>query len=239
MKTVGGSCFRSSFGFSRKRTVIALLLLLPTAGVLHAQSAGKAPATVSFTLDFPNSIPDHYTITVASDGHATYDSTGKLTPEGEAPEPFHYDFQLSLLTETKIFDLAGKAKYFEGKIDSGKKNLAFTGQKTLVYKDATRTTKAEYNYSPNVPVQELTALFQNLSTTLEFGRRLDYYHHYQKLALDDELKRMEEQNREGSLVEVQAVAPILRVIANDNSVVNVARARAQRLMMTKVEAGTH
>lgn len=206
---------------------------------MYAQNAGKAPATVSFTLDFPNSIPDHYTITVANDGHATYDSTGKLTPEGEAPDPFHLDFQITPATQTKIFDLAGRAKYFEGKVDSGKKNLAFTGQKTLAYKDANRTTRADYNFSPNVPVQELTALFQNLSTTLEFGRRLDYYHHYQKLALDEELKRMEEMNREGSLAEMQAVAPILRAIANDNSVVNVARARAQRLMMTKVEAGAH
>jgi len=237
MKKPGGSCFHCLPGFSVHWTLVTLLLL-PAVGFAFAQSGGKAPATVSFTLDFPNSIPDHYAVTVASDGHATYDSTGKLTPEGEAPEPFHLDFQISPATQTRIFDLAGRAKYFQGKVDSGKKNLAFTGTKTLAYKDASRATKAEYNYSPNLPVQELTALFQNLSTTLEFGRRLDYYHHYQKLALDEELKRMEELNREGSLVEVQSVAPILRAIANDNTVMNVARARAQRLMMTKVEAGT-
>lgn len=237
MKKAGGSCFLRLLGFPVQATLVTLFLL-PTVAFAFAQAGGKAPATVSFTLDFPNSIPDHYMFTVANDGHATYDSTGKLTPQGEAPEPFHLDFQISPATEAKIFDLASRAKYFEGKIDSGKKNLAFTGQKTLAFKDASRTTKAEYNYSPSMPVQELTALFQNLSTTLEFGRRLDYYHHYQKLALDEELKRMEELNREGSLVEVQSVAPILRAIANDNTVLNVARARAQRLMMTKVEAGT-
>ena len=43
-----------------------------------------------------------------------------------------------------------------------------------------------------VAVQQLTQLFQSLSTTLEFGRRLEYFHRYQKLALDEELKRMED-----------------------------------------------
>jgi hypothetical protein len=194
---------------------------------------------VIFTLDFPNSIPDHYMLVVASDGHATYDSTGKLTPEGEVPDPFHLEFEVSPPTAAKVFDLAARAKYFTGKVDSGKKNLASTGQKSLSYKDGTRSTRAEYNYSPMVPVQELTTLFQGLSTTLEFGRRLDFYHHYQKLALDDELKRMEEMTREGNLTEVQAVAPILQAIAADPTVVNVARARAQRLLAVRSAAGVH
>ena len=78
-------------------------------------------------------------------------------------------------------------------------------------------------------MQELTNLFQNMSTTLEFGRRLDYDHRYQKLALDEELKRMEDMAKGNSLEEIQAVEPILRRIAADPSVINVVRARAQRL----------
>ena len=62
----------------------------------------------------------------------------------------------------------------------------------MTYKDSGRSTTATYNYSPVAAVQQITQLFQSLSTTLEFGRRLQYFHHYQKLALDEELKRMEE-----------------------------------------------
>jgi hypothetical protein len=187
-------------------------------------------ATVSFTLDFPQSIPDHYSISVSADGHAEYNSTGKLTPDSEPPDPFHLDFTIFPSTRQKIFDLSAKAKYFEGKVDSGKRNLASTGKKVLAYRDGPRSTQAEYNYSPVPAVQELTTLFQNISTTLEFGRRLDYYHHYQKLALEDELKRMEEMTRDKNLDEIQAVAPILQQIATDQSVINVSRARAQRLL---------
>ena len=65
---------------------------------------------------------------------------------------------------------------------------------------------------------------------MEFGRRLVHYHRYQKLALDDELKRMEDQASRGELIELQAVKPVLQEIHDDSSVINVVRARAQRIM---------
>jgi hypothetical protein len=213
---------------SRICLVGLVLLRLGLCSLANAQNA-KTP-TISFTLDFPQSIPDHYSITVASDGHAEYNSTGKLTPDSEPPDPFHLEFTISSATRQKIFDLAAKAKYFDGKVDSGKRNIASTGKKVLSYRDGQRNTQAEYNYSPMPAVQELTTVFQNISTTLEFGRRLDYYHHYQKLALEEELKRMEEMTRDHNLDELQAVAPILQAIATDQSVINLARARAQRLL---------
>ena len=73
-------------------------------------------------------------------------------------------------------------------------------------------------------------MFQSLSITLEYGRRLQYFHRYQKLALDEELKRMEEMANENSLQELGAVVPILQGIATDSSVINPVRARAQRMV---------
>jgi hypothetical protein len=85
-------------------------------------------------------------------------------------------------------------------------------------------------------VQQLTSLMQSLSATLEFGHRLQYDLHYQKLALDEELKRMEEMARTNQLVEVTAIQPILDQIVADPSVINLTRARAQRLL---ARAGVH
>jgi len=117
-----------------------------------------------------------------------------------------------------------------------KKQLVEKDCNGLAYQDGEHKGEAHYNYSPIPAIQELTAIFQNTSTTLEFGRRLAYYHQYQKLALDDELKRMEEMNRSGNMAELQAVAPLLKEIVADTSVINVTRARAQRLL---VVAGAH
>jgi hypothetical protein len=130
----------------------------------------------------------------------------------------------------KIFELAAKAGYFQKDVDSHHKGLAFTGKKTLGYKDAERNGESTYNYSSIAPVQELTSLMQGLGSTLEFGRRLKFDLHYQKLALDEELKRMEEIAHDHQLVEVAAIQPVLAQIIADPSVINVTRARAQRLL---------
>jgi hypothetical protein len=188
------------------------------------------PATVTFSLDFPNSDPEHYSIAVQSDGHAHYECSGKISADSDDRETYQIEFTFSDATRTRIFELAAQAHYFSGKIDSGSHKIAFTGAKKLVYKDGQRESAAAYNFSSQPAVQQLTTLFQSVGATLEFGRRLAHYHRYQKLALDDELKRMEDQVRRGELIELQAVKPVLLEIHDDNSVLNVVRARAERIM---------
>lgn len=145
-------------------------------------------------------------------------------------QPYTADFTTSQATTKRIFDLAKQADYFQGKLDARKKNIAFTGDKTVLYKDAQRQTVGTYNYSSIPAVQELTTLFENLSATLEFGHRLDYEYRYQKLALDEETKAMEDRANRVELVELGAIAPILHKIADDPSVINVTRARILRLL---------
>jgi len=206
------------------------LLCLPFLALgLSVSAWAQEPAVVTFTLDFPGSEPSHYVISVSSDGHSTYESDGKLSPDSDA-DPFHLDFSMSPATSKTIFDLAKRAHYFQGQIDSNKRGLASTGAKTLTYKDAQQSATATYNYSPIAAVQQVTQLFQSLSMTLEYGRRLKYFHRYQKLALDEELKRMEGMANENSLEELPAVVPILQEIASDSSVINPVRARAQRMI---------
>jgi hypothetical protein len=187
----------------------------------------KIVPTLTFSCDFPGSDPEHYSISIGSDGHSTYESDGKLNGQSEAVA-----FTISEPTRARVFDLAKRAHYFEGKIDSGKKNIASSGMKTLAYRDLEKNYQATYNYSPTVAVQELTALLQNLSITLEFGRRLEFYDHFQKLALDAELKNMEVMAQRNGLEEIGAIAPILRAISEETAIMNMVRARAQRLLAT-------
>jgi hypothetical protein len=211
------------------RSRLHLLGLLFLALCWPIGASAQEVAAVTFTLDFPGSEPSHYVISVSSDGHSAYDSDGKLSPDSEA-DPFHLDFSVSPATSKSIFDLAKRAHYFQGQIDSNKRGLASTGAKTLTYKDAQQSGSATYNYSAIAAVQQVTQLFQNLSMTLEYGRRLQYFHRYQKLALDEELKRMEEAAKGNDLQELPAVVPILQLIVNDTTVINPVRARAQRMI---------
>jgi hypothetical protein len=216
------------------------LLIATTLLLVWSAPAWAANATVTFSLDFPNSVPDHYTISVASDGQAHYACSAKISDASDDRDNYSTDFTMSEATRARIFQLASQAHYFSGKIDSGNRKLAFTGSKKLVYSDGQRNNTADYNFSSVPAVQELTTVFQSMAETLEFGRRIVYEHRYQKLALDDELKRMEEEARSGELVELQAVKPILQQIYDDHSVMNVARAHAQRIMeMGEVTAERH
>ena len=210
------------------RTLLATSLMV--ALTLCLAYSQQPTATVSFKLDFPGADPSHYEIVIASDGQGSYTSNGKFDDQSDPADPAPLQFVVSENIRTQIFDLAKKSHYFTGKIDSGQKNIANTGAKTLAYKDASHNSQATYNYSMLQSVTQLTSIFQNLSTTMEFGRRLVYLHKYQKLALDDQLKRMEEMQRENSLGDVGAIAPVLKDIANDSSVMNVSRARALRLL---------
>ena len=111
---------------------------------------------------------------------------------------------LPLRRSTKVFDLAKRANYFQGDVENKKRNLAFTGKKVLAYTDGSQKTSATYNYASVPEVQELTRIFQNLSSTLEYGRRLEYCHRHQKLALDQESKQMESTAQCGGLEDIAA-----------------------------------
>ncbi len=207
--------------------IFASILLSST--LACSQTEAQAPAVVTFTLDFPTSQPEHYSIRVQSDGPARYQSSGRLSADSDETDSFDFEFIAAAETRQKIFELAAKAGYFQKDLDSHHKDTAFTGKKTLAYKDARRSGESTYNYSSHPAVQDLTSLMQSLSATLEFGHRLQYDHHYQKLALDEELKRMEEMALSNQLIEVTAIQAILDQIIADQSVINVTRARAQRL----------
>ena len=210
------------------KVCLPILCALFFSAFVHAQVAPSAELT--FTLDFPTSQPEHYSIRIPSDGPARYQSSGRISADSDVTDSFDLDFALSAETRQKIFRLAAKAGYFQKDVASHQKGMAFTGTKTFTYKDIQRNGQSTFNYSSVSAVQELTGVLQSLAATLEFGHRLQYDHRYQKLALDEELKRMEEMVHDNQLIEVPAIRPILDRIIEDSTVVNMTRARAQRLL---------
>ena len=221
-----------SYSFRRALTRFAFTVLLTLSVRVIAQQA--AVATIGFTCDFPGSVPSHYEISMASDGQGSYFSQTKPANPGtetadSSDNDYRGTFTLPPSTVARIFDLAKKSDYFAGEIDS-KKRIASTGRKTLSYHSSSRNVQASYDYSAVKTVQDLTSMFQGLSESLEFVHRLSYDLQYQKLALDDELKRMEEMASRGTLPQVSVAGPVLAKIANDSAIMNVSRARAQRLL---------
>src|SRR5580765_5157950 len=114
--------------FLQRSPSLALFLLLSIALCTAAD-----PATITFSLDFPNSSPEHYSIAAQSDGHAQYESSGKISADSDVRDNYQTDFTFSDSTRARMFELAAQAHYFSAKVDSGNKKLAFTGAKKTDY----------------------------------------------------------------------------------------------------------
>src|SRR5205823_2469703 len=78
--------------------------------------------------------------------------------------------------------------------------------------------------------QSLTRLFTGISATIEFGERLKVKYRYDKLGLLPEISAMADASSNGWLEEVQIVAPLLKTIANDGTVLHMARMKAAQIL---------
>src|ERR1700730_4380964 len=102
---------------NRARSTFLLLFLALCVAVIPRGAAQTA--TITYTQDFPGSVPAHYSIAVSKEGHAKYESSGKLSDDSEGIETYQHEFELSPKNRDRIFQLAGQAKFFAGQVDSG------------------------------------------------------------------------------------------------------------------------
>src|SRR5882762_6512581 len=107
------------------RSAPALLALAVCLSMFTPPAIAAAPATITFSLDFPNSDPEHYTISINSDGHAKFECLARISQGSDEREPYQAEFDMSSASRARVFDLAAQAHYFSGKIDSGNTKLAF------------------------------------------------------------------------------------------------------------------
>jgi hypothetical protein len=209
---------------------VVLLLVLPASAQPLAAPAAAQP-TVTFSFDWSQGIPwRKYSITVRAGGNTHFQGTPAPDADGGDTDLFQQDFVMSEANRSKIFDLAKKLNYFQGDFDSHLKRIAQTGSKTLEYTSATIHGSTHYNWSRNADVQELTRLFLAIAHTLDCGRKLAFDHRFDKLGIDAQLKDLQQLQADHYAEELNAIAPILRKIADDPDMMNISREAAQRLL---------
>ena len=206
------------------RDLLSILIL--TAG-LHAQTT--ATPTVSFNLDDAIVPPDHYSITVASDGSTTYESADKGKKDVEALDPYQLKFTMSGPTLKKIFALTEAANHFHGDF-AFKGKIAHTGTRTLRYTDQNLDLKQTFEWSQNPSIQQLTTIFEGIAAVQETSRRLRFLKRFDKLSIDGELKSLESRAESGDAFELHTIDTLLQNITNDVSLLKTARERARKLL---------
>ena len=205
-----------------------LLLALCFSATLNAQAA-SAPSTVTFNLDANIVPPTHYSITVASHGSTTYESTDTQKKEADSLDPYQLKFTMSEPTLKKIFSLTEAANHFHGDF-AFKGKTAHTGTKTLRYTDQNLDLKQTYEWSQDPSIQQLTSIFEGIATVQESARRLRFLRRFDKLSVDAELKGVERLSDGGEAYELHTIAPLLQTITNDVTLLKAAREHARRLL---------
>lgn len=226
---------RTSLHSSRLIGIIFLLLLVsasfaqaPDSKSAESKSEPKDAASVTFTLDWQAAQPSHYSIKVDSDGHAGYESLASAATDPE--DMYRSQFVMTPALRDRIFALSQQVNYFDGQFDYTKSKIANTGKKTLEYTDSSKRHETSYNWSENPAIQELTDIFYGISNTLEYGKKLAFMKRFDRLGLPDELQNMVRMHSEGHLLELQTITPLLQQIAQDPSLMNLARQRARQLI---------
>ncbi len=228
-----------------KQLVLMVSLVLACTLLAHAQAqpasqsqAGQPSSlmvpVVTFDLNWEAATPQNFTITMDMTGKSHYLSRSPTRPpEGsDGPEPdYELDFTMSTANRNRILQLAKELNYFNGSFDYTQHKVANTGKKTLAYADSSQSFHTTYNFSENKGIEEITQIFQGISNTVEHGRKLQFMRRFDKLALASELQAMEGLLKSNYLTELQIIAPILKNISNDPTLMHLARQSASRLLI--------
>ncbi len=232
-----------SINMSRRRfisenlLVTITLLLFSLSGLgqnlqLQTKNANLFP-TVIFALARSGQNPPNYSIAVDSTGNATYQSFP--SSEERTGVPYSVEFVASAATRSTIFRLTEHLHFFKGLFGMANHAPKNASIKTLTFREGKPDNLAADNQityisSGNAMIRQLTSLFEGISSTLEFGRRLTSLHRQHNNGIDIELKHMERMTKQGQLRELQAVAPVLSEIESDMTLDKVARQRAMAIL---------
>ena len=204
---------------------ILFLWALLAPGAVQAQTVAR----VSFELERVGLETPKYSLVVGEDGEAKYYAE-TASKDGTAGPTVDRELKIAAATVTRIFELARAADQFRGRCQSGAKNIAFTGKKTLRYVGAGVTGECTFNYSDVKPVVAVTDIFQKMEATLESGRRMEFKRRFDRLGLDAEMITLGNLIEGNQASDLETIAPTLRAIADDTELLERVRSRAVAML---------
>src|SRR5690349_1691249 len=211
-----------------KRPFFLRLFLVSAVACWVACSALPAPAPCSAKLTFrrvfKGSSPEFIEITVREDSDtAAYEIRQLDEDAGSLP------FQISPTWRTKMFDLAGQLKHFQGQDLDVHRKIANLGEKTFRWESGTEVHEAKFNYTLNSAAAQLLQIFEGLARQQEHVDLITRRMRYDRLGINDALLQFESDLNRSLLPEPQRVLPMLDQIAGDSRFVDIARQRARSL----------
>jgi hypothetical protein len=199
------------------------LVLMLCAGSVWAADGPR----LFFSKSFPGSVPPYTQVTVEKTGAVEY----KESPEDELPMKFK-------LTESEaqtVFELADKLEHFKNPLEAPVK-VAFMGKKTFRWENGTEKGEQQFNYSADLAAQALLDWFERMAESAQHRIDLERAAKYDRLGVDKALRQLIAAMERKRLVGLEQYLPMLDRIANNESYMHTARAKAAE-MAEAIRAG--
>lgn len=172
--------------------------------------------------------PSYYALIVDSSGTATYRSSpDSLARTGV---PFVIVFKMTAASTESIFDFLQQLDFLDQNIPHSTGSPENKPVRTLEVYYAGKMNQLTYSESGNSAVHELTTIFERISKTMELGRHLSAAGTPEEIRAA--LQKIETRLEQNSLSEAQALAPIVRAVAENKPLDAKLRARARSLVET-------
>src|SRR5215469_2432507 len=213
---------------------LAVILILLTNGLMgigqdlnpQTRNAGQFP-TVVFNCSRSGATPPFYSIAVDSTGSATYQSIPNSV--ARIGTPYTMEFLASTTTRTQVFEIIEILHFLRGFGTDPEFNVASSSH-TLTFTEGGQRNQIQYDATSNTNVHNLTALFERISSTLEFGRRLGIMEQNDPAAIEPEIGRLKEMIDDKQLAELQTLSSILLRIVSDPRISRGSRQQAQLIL---------
>jgi len=211
-------CWRCFFPLA-----FGILALVPYFRGARAEDSRPVPR-LTYTKTLKGSAPEFMALSVDANGQGVYD--GRKLADPPSPRPV----QISPVTTQRLFSLAESLGYFRSLTLESRHKVANLGQKTLTYEAGGQVSRVEFNYTENRTAQQLSGLIERISNVEEHIVQLEYSIKYDPLSLPQQLRQIQIELNEHSLVETQLLVPTLEKITSNPRFLHLAQFRAQEIL---------
>lgn len=176
-----------------------------------------------YSKKFPGSKPEYQEIRLPRDGRAEY----REGPDEDDP----IILKLTPTEADEIFTLGDKLGHLDHEIESGLK-VAHMGDKLMRWQQGSESHEVKFNYTADPDGQALYDWFERMCESAQLYIDLERTAKYDKLGVNQSILKLEAAWDRRRLVGVSVYLPLLDRVAKNQSYLNMARERAERLAAT-------
>ena len=141
------------------------------------------------------------------------------------------DFRINRSNIVSLYNLFMKADFLnETKNFISEKKVADLGRKTIRFEMGRQQREVTFNYTENKTLQEINDIFENLVEQEKLLFEIEFALKYDRLGVPKKLDVLEREFSANRIVAPERFKPILKKISEDDSLMNLARKEARKLL---------